>query len=294
MDSKHTQPNKDVPEHESESNMLLFKRLSELRREAYDLSPDSFNKVAECLYGMSVSEAQTLYTKYRRILAGAWYWNETGEREAVAIFTKATEIAERTMKIRSSVNLRSIESFLGYENDRNRIGVWTRRSGGEPRLHELHVNWPEDLAIISEMDKDPETRILCIVRWVDSIYRPDTLGCMDWDSQNSTLHVYDGDIFVLTNEKEDNFWNRPSENGLYVCLDGCYRRLLYTVGRGYVDIDRAPNVASTADQEDAYGNVFRFGDGRFNHHIMTMNHKWRRVGNIHADVRLLIEPQNNG
>ena len=65
--------------------------------------------------------------------------------------------------------------------------------------------------------------------------------------------------------------------------------LLYTVGRGYFDIDKKPNVASTDDEDDELGDVFCYDEHRWNHHLLTMDHKWKRIGNIHADVTLLME-----
>jgi len=98
-----------------------------------------------------------------------------------------------------------------------------------------------------------------------------------------------GRMFYFDNQGEDSYWNKPNENGVYVCLWGAYRRLLYTVGRGYLTIDKEANVASTDNKDDEYGNVFCYDKHKWNHHIMTLDHKWKRIGNIHADVTLLIE-----
>ena len=135
-----------------------------------------------------------------------------------------------------------------------------------------------------------DVEILCIVPWVDSIYDARQENCLnDLGADSKTMHVYEGDLFVLLNKGTDNYWNRPEQNGVYVCRWGAYRRLLYTVGRGYLDIDKKPNVASTDDEDDELGDVFCYDEHRWNHHLLTMDHKWKRIGNIHADVTLLME-----
>ena len=247
-------------------DVAFFKRLAQFKREGDNHSPDAFNEVARELFGMSVKEAQMLYTKYSRIANGAWYWN-----------------------LNPAGTSRSIPSFLGREphDDKNRIGVWAKYKGGEPQLFEYWLTSPKNLAMVADMERRDDVEILCIVPWVDSI--SDLRDCMNDMNGKTTMHVYDGDLFVLLNQGTDNYWNKPGENGVYVCLWGAYRRLLYTVGRGYLTIDNEANVASIEDEDDEYGNVFCFDNGRWNHHLLTMDHQWKRIGNIHVDITLLQE-----
>ena len=270
-------------------DISFFRRLAEFRQNGDTVSPDSFNEVARELYGMSITEAQMLHTRYRRIMAGAWNWDGKEGEKAIDVLTKAKSVVDHAMMLVPSDTWRSIKSYMDYDNygNRNRIGVWARFNGGEPQLFEYFLNSPKHLAMISDMEKREDVEILCIVPWVDTINHLE--DCENNVGDKSCMFVYDGDIFVLSNRGTDNYWNKPSENGVYVCLDGAYRRLLYTVGRGYLTVKNEANVASEKDEDDPYGDVFCFDENRWNHHLLTLEHKWRRIGNIHVDITLLQE-----
>jgi len=275
-----------------ENDITFFKQLADFMRNSDSHSPDAFIELAQELFGMSIKEAQNLYEKYRRIATGWWSWSEENEAETIDILAKAKEVLAHSMRLKPADSWRSIESFLGREgnyDDRNRIGVWAKYEGKEPQLFELWINSPKCLAMIHDMEQREDVQILCIVRWVDSIYDAKRENCLNDLGNNERMQVYDGDIFVLYNRGVDNYWNKPEQNGVYVCLWGAYRRLLYTVGRGYLTIDKKANVASEDDEDDEYGNVFCYDEHRWNSHVMTMDHKWKRIGNIHADVTLLME-----
>lgn len=277
---------------EIKNDIQFFKQLAQFRRDSDSHSPDAFNVVARELYGMSVKEAQMLYTKFRRIATGWWPWDEKHEEETIDILTKAKAVLEHSFRLDPADKWQSIESFMGSGSysDRNRIGVWAKYDGKEPQLFEFWLNSPKSLAMIHDMNERCDVQIICIVPWVDCICNVNRDQCLnDLGEGRTDMHVYDGDLFVLLNKGVDNYWNKPSENGIYVCLWGAYRRLLYTVGRGYLNIDKEPNIASKEDEDDEYGDVFCYDEGRWNHHIMTMDHQWKRIGNIHADVTLLME-----
>lgn len=281
---------------ELNNDVAFFKQLADFRRNSDTHSPDAFNEVACELFGMKVKEAQILYEKYRCIATGRWDWNEEKGAEAIDILTKARQVLDHSMRLTPADKWRSIDSYIGNTadgNDRNRIGVWAKYEGKEPQLFEFWINSPKSLAMIHDMEQREDVQILCIVPWVDNIYSAIRDNCLNNLENGETMHVYDGDIFVLYNQGVDDYWNRPNENGVYVCLWGAYRRLLYTVGRGYLTIDKEANVASKGNKSDEYGNVFCYDERRWNHHIMTMNHKWKRIGNIHADVTLLIEKKED-
>lgn len=270
----------------------FFKKLAQFRREGDSHSPDAFNEVARELFGMTVREAQMLYTQYRNITNGYWPYDEAKEQEAIDIMTKAAQVLEHSMRLAPADEWRSIDCYMGKgrdDNDRNRIAVWARHEGREPQMFEMWLNSPKSLAMIHDMEQRQDVEILCIVPWVDSIYDARGENCLNDLGGASTMHVYEGDLFVLLNKGTDDYWNRPTENGVYVCRWGAYRRLLYTVGRGYLDTKKQPNVASTDDEDDELGDVFCYDERRWNHHLLTMDHKWKRIGNIHADVTLLME-----
>ena len=270
----------------------FFKKLSEYRKECDQHSPDSFSIVAQELYGMSVKEAQMLLTKYKRILSGWWDWEEN-EEEGIDVATKGKAVLEHSFKLEPSKKWDGIKSYLDIDEYgygyRNHIAVWVKYTDKkQPQMLELKIDSAKNLAMIHDLSEREDVEVLCIVPGVDSI--SNLQDCEnDVDTRNGRMRVYDGDIFVLSNHGVDNYWNRPSENGVYVCMDGAYRRLLYTLGRGYIDINKKPNVANDSNRDDEYGDVFTFYEGKWNQHLLTMDHKWKRIGNIHADISLLME-----
>lgn len=269
-------------------DIAFFKRLAQFRREASVTSPDAFGEVARALFGMSNKEAQMLFAKYMHISNGAWScWTEEQEPDTIDTLVKAQQVLDASMKLRPADCYRTIESYLGSDkwDDKNRIGVWARHKGGEPELHDLVINSPRHLNLIAEMEKSPDVDIICIVPYVDRI--DDVRECMnDIENPKKRMYVYDGDIFVLFNRGTDNYWNRPECNGVYVCQNGAYRRLLYTVGRGYIARGKA-NVADDSGEENQ--DVFNYSEQRWNSYLITSDHKWKRIGNIHADITLLQE-----
>ena len=96
-------------------DVAFFKRLAQFKREGDNHSPDAFNEVARELFGMSVKEAQMLYTKYSRIVNGAWYWNDDQVDETIETLSKAQQVLEHSMKLKPADTYRSIKSFLGRE-----------------------------------------------------------------------------------------------------------------------------------------------------------------------------------
>lgn len=272
-------------------DIKLFKRLAEIRREGLLYSPDAFNIVARELFGMSVKEAQNLHSTYVQAVQGTLIWRDGHEEEIVDTLMKAQQVIEHSQKMEPADTWRSIDSYIGTDkfDPRNGIGVWAKYNNKEPQLFEYNITNPKHLSMIADMEKRDDVDIICIVPWVDDISNAENNGCLNDIHGQKVINIYDGDIFVAMNKSNDTYWNREEDNGVYVCLNGAYRRLLYTVGRGYLTINKEPNIADDSDEDDEYGNVFSYAKGKWNSYILTMDHKWMRIGNIHADVTLLME-----
>lgn len=97
------------------------------------------------------------------------------------------------------------------------------------------------------------------------------------DGKHSKVHIYDGDI-IFCNDSE-SLINIFDESGAYVCCDNCYKRLLYTAGRGYLWRDE-PNYELDKDGNDC----------RYNQHVFNGYGKtFRVVGNIYVNSSILVE-----
>lgn len=103
----------------------------------------------------------------------------------------------------------------------------------------------------------------------------DTVEVRHGDNREK-IDVYDGDIIFCT-DKDRFTWDEKS--GAYVCIDGCYKRLMYTPRRGYI-CRGEPDYEQNRDGEDC-----RYNDHVFN----SYNRRFQIVGNIFVDNSVLNE-----
>ena len=260
----------------------FFKLLAEFRTSGDWVYPDQFNEIAASIYGMPVTKAQELYFFYKNITVGKWPWGED-EALTLAKLEKAQQIVNKCLELKPAERQTVLRSYI-RPNDRNRIAVYAEHDG-EMMIHEFNITEPATYNIINEMMKTSGIKIVGIVPWVDSIDNLDNNGCDNNMHGKKTMHVYDGDIFVLYNSKESNYWNKPQENGVYACVEGAYRRLLYTTGRGYLVKGNEVNIADDGDEDNE--DVYTLDSKRFNHHLLTMNHRWKRIGNLNISIEML-------
>lgn len=141
-------------------------------------------------------------------------------------------------------------------------------------------------------DKDGELKTTCInlLRKEDAIKyasmlkqedivierRVDYYESVSISPDKGKIDIYDGDIIFCT-DRDQYSWNDKS--GAYICIDDCYKRLMYTPGRGYI-------CRGTPDyQQDKHGN-----DCRYNSHVFNDYHStFQVVGNIYIDNSVLTE-----
>ena len=99
-------------------------------------------------------------------------------------------------------------------------------------------------------------------------------------SERAKLDIYDGDIIFCT---ENDKWSFSDNSGAYVCTGGCYKRLMYTPGRGYI---RRGELDFEQDQEGR--------DCRYNNYVFNAyNREFKVVGNIYVNNSVLIEKKED-
>lgn len=274
---------------ESKKLKLLFEEINELRDNAASISPESFSLVAKTLFSIEEEEAQMLLNIYQNFCRGNWVG--LANDKLFAMVKRADIIAKQVMYLKSKYqNMTSIETYLGkydYYNN-NLIAVYSKTTDDKIIMSELKLSNPQSYEILYKMMSNGQI-ILAIIKKVDELE-----GSLErCDNSDKRLNVYDGDVFVSYNEgKYNNYWNRPNENGVYVAHDGAYRRLLYTYGRGYINGDERPNTADDGDKDN--DDVFTFDSHRYSKYILTLNHTFRRIGNIHVDINFLKEKKGEG
>ena len=268
----------------------FIKQVLELRGFSYKVSPESFNRVASMLYGMTLQDSQNLLFRFNEFTRGLNVYYNYEPDEIIEDINKAMEIANRSLKLEPEVErMHSIDFYTGVDDNYDKIMCYFVKRGDTVTRHELDLSLPVSYRIISNLMDEPDARILCAVECVDVLAVEnrsyvDENGC---DSKKS-LKVYDGDIFVTYNKSKDSIWNREHDNGVYVAIDGCYRRLLYTEGRGYISKDMDPNIIDP-NESRRNDDIVEFSEGKFTSYMMHLDHKWTRIGNIHVDVSCLME-----
>lgn len=116
---------------------------------------------------------------------------------------------------------------------------------------------------------------------VEVIYRLDFYQKVNiYNNDKAEVSIYDGDI-IFCNVNDRISWG--DVNGVYVCVDDCYKRLMYTPGRGYLRRGE-PDFEQDRDGEDC----------RYNSHVFNgYNKTFRVVGNIYVDNSVLIEDRGD-
>ena len=171
-----------------------------------------------------------------------------------------------------------------WEDTLNKVMVvWTPKDETEKQYSEMDLTCQDAYVTIGRMIDNGNT-VHAIIRQCDRI--DSTSCCISQEPKERgarPFNVYDGDVILAYLDRPD-FWGSDARNcGLYVCTKGCYKKLLYTPGKGYV-----------RKGEPDYDDDFKLdtGNDSFNSHVLTMSQKWKRIGNIHVDVGFLIEKEN--
>lgn len=100
--------------------------------------------------------------------------------------------------------------------------------------------------------------------------------------ERKRIKVFDGDIFFVHNNIYESMFSlyKLSESaGVYVCLKGCYRKLLYKQGTGYVDEE---------------GNL-NLSEGKYNNYAVTGiadAQYFEVVGNTHKTKSILEDKED--
>jgi len=135
----------------------------------------------------------------------------------------------------------------------------------------IDLSFAGDIMSLSEILKNrTDLEYIGCAKYVDDIEIRDGL-------ERKRIKVFDGDIFFVHNNIYESMFSlyKLSENaGVYVCLNGCYRKLLYKQGTGYVD---------------EKGNL-NLSEGKYNNYKITGiadAQYFEIVGNIHKTKSIL-------
>jgi hypothetical protein len=101
--------------------------------------------------------------------------------------------------------------------------------------------------------------------------RPEIINIVDFietiNKNKEYIDVFDGDVFSARDD-----WDENQDGSIYACNNGCYKRLLYTRGKGYMR-EGKPD----------------YDKGEYNYHVLTLKKSFKKIGNIYADASFLVE-----
>lgn len=141
---------------------------------------------------------------------------------------------------------------------------------GDMQTMELDLRDKEDAIKYALLLQQENVEILLRVDFYETVTRCDT--------ERTEVPIYNGDIIFCNHTERFCF---SDNSGAYVCCGDCYKKLLYTAGRGYLWRDE-PNY-----EQDKHGN-----ENRYNYHVFDGYDKsFRVVGNIYVDRSILVEKE---
>ena len=148
------------------------------------------------------------------------------------------------------------------------------RHGEDGEVMQIDVNFreKEDVLKYASLLQQEEVEILHRLDFYEKV----TVSCASSDLKGKEISIYEGDIIFCTDKDR---WSFSDNSGAYLCINGAYKRLMYTPGRGYLRRGE-PDYEQNKDGSDCRyrNNVFNAYDRRF----------WV-VGNIYVDNSVLIE-----
>lgn len=242
-----------------------------------------FSNLVECVYpdqykfvcqqhDISEREAMDMYGYLRKVASGQ-YWCIMDKEDAY-LYTMVS-MAQEAHKLQMLNSLIKSHPAIGDDKGSNILAIF--RKGDEWFQQEFDLQWQATFIKIAEMIKNGYI-LMTIARQVDDVDAKDYVGKKR--RQESRIPIYDGDV-MLCYVKNPEFWGSDcKDSGIYLCKNGSYYRLIYTPGKGYVRRDK-PDTDEDFEIE--------IEKNAFSSYVMTLDQKWYKIGNIHADIGFLIE-----
>lgn len=144
--------------------------------------------------------------------------------------------------------------------------------GGQILQMDLNLREKEDVIKYSLLLQQEGVEIVNRVDYYES------LDVLYRDKNGVKVAIYDGDIIFCSDTGRFSF---ADNSGCYVCMDGCYKRIVYTPGRGYI---RRGELDIEQDKNDK--------DCRYNDYVFnSYDREFKVVGNIFIDRSILKETE---
>ena len=239
-------------------------QVEELRTWSNYVNKERFMSYAEAKSSMTIRESEALWRVWDYIITLNWYkLQEVSDEKMEMVISVAREVYESVCK----------GAHIHWRDDDPKTPKWKvyYRKGEQGNLQQMNINLleKEDVIKYALLLQQEDIEILHRLDFYEKI---ETSYGMD----RTKVDIYDGDIIFCTDSER---WNISDKSGAYVCVDGCYKRLMYTPGRGYI---RRGELDFEQNKE---GNDCKYCSYVFN----SYDRKFKVVGNIYVDNSVLSE-----
>ena len=239
-------------------------QLQELRNWSGYVNKERFISYAEAKYPLDRRESESLWRVWDYIVSFNWY--------------KLQGVSDEKMAMATAISREVYESVCNgahvyWQEDFPKTPRWRvyYRKGERGKIKQMDINLREKECVI-------KYALLLQQEGIEILHRIDFYETIEtsYGIDRTKVDIYDGDIIFCT---DSDRWSFSDHSGAYVCTDGCYKRLMYTPGRGYI---RRGELDFEQDKNGL--------DCRYNSYALKMfGCKFQIVGNIYVDNSVLSE-----
>lgn len=239
-------------------------KIQELRNWNSYVNKERFVFYAEAKYSMTNREAESLWRVWDYIITLNWYKLQDELEETVEMAVSvAREVYESVSK----------GAHIHWRENKAKTPKWRLyyRCIDNRRLLQMDVDLrnKEDAIKYGLLLQRGDIEIM---HRLDFYERVETRCGAD----RKKIDIYEGDIIFCSDTERFSF---TDNSGAYICDDGCYKRLMYTKGRGYI-------CRGNPDFEQDRDGC----DRRYSSYVFNMyDYKFQVVGNIYIDNSVLSE-----
>ena len=239
-------------------------QVEELRTWSNYVNKERFMSYAEAKSSMTSRESEALWRVWDYIITLNWYkLQDVSEEKTEQVVSIAREVYESVCN----------GAHIHWRENSPKSPRWRvyYRKGERGKIKQMDINFREKEYVI-------KYALLLQQEGVEILHRLDYYETVEtsYGTDRTKVDIYDGDIIFCT---ESDRWSLSDNSGAYVCTDGCYKRLMYTPGRGYI------RRGEPDFEQDNKGNDCKYRNYVFN----SYERKFKVVGNIYVDNRVLSE-----
>lgn len=233
---------------------FTLEQITDILWDRHYLTRERFAHYFRTMYGFDERKIRDYYKIYERFP----FWEQ---RSAEVM----EDIVEKVSPLIEAIKSPPLDYSVTKESAEVKRQVHYKGVDGDAIVLDVNFNDAASVILYAGLLQSG-LEIICVLDYVEKIHGRETGG------ETKDFPVYDGDIFVTADES----YSSSSEDNVYVCDKGVYKRLLYTKGKGYMRKGHPD-----------------YDDGRYNSHVLTCCKSFKRLGNIYIDCSMLIDKEND-